>query len=178
MFRHLWCVLSSSSGACVPSLLLRKFWACLDRLQKCAKYYRTVLQSSFQYLCYADVAPPAATAGSSLSQGFLLLGFSACVPWPSNTVFGISLIPGIGCPVVMSSTMCAKEVGYGAGGSSGFAGAGITPLGASKEDSLKSSGCTPFVCGGGRPRALRYALYASKSTAVLYFLYTVSIQYT
>lgn len=28
--------------------------------------------------------------------------------------FGISRIPGIGCPVVISSTICAKEVGYDA----------------------------------------------------------------
>jgi hypothetical protein len=32
----------------------------------------------------------------------------------------MSLIPGIGWPVVTSSTMCANEVGYGAGGSLGF----------------------------------------------------------
>lgn len=29
-------------------------------------------------------------------------------------MFGIALIPGIGWPVVISSTMCAKDVGYGA----------------------------------------------------------------
>ena len=47
-------------------------------------------------------APVRATAaGSSFSHGFLLFGFSAAVPCPSNTVVGISLIPGIGCPVVM-----------------------------------------------------------------------------
>lgn len=34
-------------------------------------------------------------------------------------IFGISRIPGIGCPVVMSSTICAKEVGYEASISSG-----------------------------------------------------------
>jgi hypothetical protein len=73
----------------------------------------------------------ATTAGSFFSHGFLLFGFSAAVPCPSNTVVGISLIPGIGCPVVMSSTICAKVVGYGAGGSAGFAGAGSTPLDAS-----------------------------------------------
>lgn len=94
---------------------------------------------------HADGVPCATTAGSSFSQGFRLFGFSACVPCPSKTVFGISLMPGIGCPVVMSSTMCANEVGYGAGGSLGFVGAGIMPLGASKVDSLKSSGCTPCV---------------------------------
>ena len=77
-------------------------------------------------------APVRATAaGSSFSHGFLLFGFSAAVPCPSNTVVGISLIPGIGCPVVMSSTICANVVGYGAGGSLGFAGAGSTPLDAS-----------------------------------------------
>lgn len=32
--------------------------------------------------------------------------------WPSKTVSGISSIPGIGCPVVINSTICAKEVGY------------------------------------------------------------------
>ena len=115
-----------------------------------------------------------ATAGSSFSQGFLLFGFSACVPCPSNTVFGISLIPGMGCPLVISSTIWAKDVGYGAGGSVEFAGAGNTPLGASYEGSLKSSGCTPFVCGGGRPRASRYALYASKSTVMPNFLQGIS----
>lgn len=90
----------------------------------------------FMYSVRSHAASPAATAGSSFSQGFLLLGFSAGVPCPSNTVFGISLIPGTGCPVVMSSTMCAKEVGYGAGGSLEPVGAGNTPLGASLTGAL------------------------------------------
>lgn len=53
----------------------------------------------------------------SFSHGFLRRGFEASVPCPSRTVFGMSFIPGMGWPVVMRSTMWAKEVGYGAAGS-------------------------------------------------------------
>jgi len=38
-------------------------------------------------------------------------------------------MPGTGFPLVISSTMCAKEVGYGAGGSLGLVGVGMIPLG-------------------------------------------------
>lgn len=48
----------------------------------------------------------------SFSHGFSLLGFWLEVSWPVNTVSGICWIPGIGWPVVMSSTMCAKDDGY------------------------------------------------------------------
>jgi len=71
----------------------------------------------------------------------------------------MSLIPGIGCPVVTNSTMCAKEVGYGAGGSFGFAEApGIMPPAVS----LLVAGVlvwacagVPFGTGAGRPREAR-----------------------
>ena len=47
----------------------------------------------------------------SFSHGFFLFGLLASVPCPSSTVGGISLIPGTGFPLVISSTMWAKEVG-------------------------------------------------------------------
>ena len=47
----------------------------------------------------------------AFSHGFRLFVFTGCVPWPSRIVLGISLMPGMGFPVVISSTMCAKEVG-------------------------------------------------------------------
>ena len=58
---------------------------------------------------------PAATP-TSFSHGFLRFDALLCEPCPSSTVLGISLMPGIGWPVVMSSTMWAKDVGYGASG--------------------------------------------------------------
>jgi hypothetical protein len=64
----------------------------------------------------ATAPTPPASAGS-FSHGFLRCGFCAAVACPSRTVFGISLIPGMGCPVVMSSTIRWNEVGYGACGS-------------------------------------------------------------
>lgn len=64
---------------------------------------------------------------TSFSQGFLRWGLVASVPWPSRTVDGISLIPGTGFPLVISSTMWANDVGYGAGGSFALAADGIIP---------------------------------------------------
>lgn len=49
---------------------------------------------------------------SPCSQGFFLLNITAGESWPDNRVSGTSLIPGTGCPLVMSSTMRLKEVGY------------------------------------------------------------------
>lgn len=57
-----------------------------------------------------------------ISQGFRLFGFVASLGGAVFSTFGISRIPGIGCPVVMSSTIWAKEVGYGA---STFSGTGV-----------------------------------------------------
>lgn len=61
--------------------------------------------------------PPAAA-----SQGFRLFGLVASLAGAVLREFGISRIPGIGCPVVISSTIRAKEVGYDA---SIFSGAGV-----------------------------------------------------
>jgi hypothetical protein len=58
---------------------------------------------------------------SSFSQGFRLFAVLLSLAFPSSTVFGISLIPGIGLPFVIRSTMCANEVGYGAAGSAAAA---------------------------------------------------------
>lgn len=49
---------------------------------------------------------------SSFSHGFFRRALAGSVPWPSNTVGGMSLIPGIGLPVCINSTICAKDVGY------------------------------------------------------------------
>lgn len=50
----------------------------------------------------------------TLSQGFRLFGLVASLGGAVLRTFGISRIPGIGCPVVISSTIRAKEVGYDA----------------------------------------------------------------
>ena len=55
--------------------------------------------------------PSAATPFPSVSHGFFRLCFADCVPCPSSTVLGISLIPGTGCPLEIRSTICAKLVG-------------------------------------------------------------------
>ena len=39
------------------------------------------------------------------------------------------MIPGTGFPLVISSTMCANDVGYGAGGSLAVVGGGMMPPG-------------------------------------------------
>jgi hypothetical protein len=67
-----------------------------------------------------SVLPPEFWA--AISQGLSLLGFVASLGGAVFSTFGISLIPGIGCPVVISSTIWAKEVGYGA---SGLPGVGV-----------------------------------------------------
>lgn len=64
-----------------------------------------------------DSSPPRM---ASFSQGFFRFAVIGCEACPSSMVSGTSLIPGIGCPFVMSSTIWLKEVGYGAGGSEGF----------------------------------------------------------
>lgn len=120
------------------------------------------------------------TAGaSSFSHGFFLRGLAGSVPCPTKTVGGISLIPGTGFPLVINSTMWAKDVGYGAAGSLALVGAGSIPPPAvpllllAVAEGISKGGCMPFEAGGvggGRPRALRYALYSSKSMLVLNFL--------
>lgn len=92
-------------------------------------------------------APPASPCSSvflpklsaAASQGFRLFSLVASLGGAVLREFGISRIPGIGCPVVISSTIRAKEVGYDA---SIFSGAGAT------EDESGSS------CGGAGGGAL------------------------
>lgn len=119
---------------------------------------------NMQYNHYVDVcchdagaeSPLSADVASSFSQGFFRFSFVDSVPCPVRTVSGICLMPGIGWPVVTSSTMCAKEVGYGAGGSFGLVVVGKIPPAASVL-AAGGGGCTPFgawVWG----RELRYAL--------------------
>lgn len=52
-------------------------------------------------------------ASEPASQGFFLLICTLSLGLSSLILFGISLIPGMGWPVVMSSTICANDVGYG-----------------------------------------------------------------
>ena len=59
----------------------------------------------------------AVCAPAPISHGFFLLAVVLVVSLPASTVSGISLIPGIGLPVVMRSTISANVVGYGALGS-------------------------------------------------------------
>jgi len=57
------------------------------------------------------------TTHYSFSQGFLLTGAVAASFGGDRMVSGISLIPGIGLPAVISSTTSAKLLGYGASSS-------------------------------------------------------------
>lgn len=108
--------------------------------------------------CSSSLAVPV----SSFSHGFLRAAFSGRVPCPSSTVLGMSLMPGMGCPLVMSSTMWANEVGYGAGGSLALVGAGRIPAADSLGvDAGAGVGCVEAAAGGwadtgdGRRRAAR-----------------------
>ena len=60
------------------------------------------------------VATYSSHAPTSFSHGFLRLTVDGREDCPSNTVSGTSLIPGIGPPLVMSSTTWLKDIGYGA----------------------------------------------------------------
>lgn len=68
----------------------------------------------------STVLPPKLSAAAS--QGFRLFGLVASLGGAVFREFGISRIPGIGCPVVISSTIRAKDVGYDA---STFSGVGV-----------------------------------------------------
>jgi hypothetical protein len=57
----------------------------------------------------AAATPAPSPLSSSLSHGFFLRGAELCVPWPSSTVGGISLIPGTGLPDWISSTISWYE---------------------------------------------------------------------
>lgn len=104
---------------------------------ECSMFYSTTPSLCFSYapkhvvvIAHAllvSLAP--STSTSSFSHGFFRFGLVACVPCPSSTVGGISLIPGTGFPLVIKSTMCAKLVGYGAGGSFALMDEGRMPLG-------------------------------------------------
>lgn len=63
---------------------------------------------------------------AATSHGFLLSGLMLSLPSPSFTISGISLIPGIGFPLVIKSTISWKLFGYGAS-SPGAAVAIISP---------------------------------------------------
>ena len=59
-------------------------------------------------------------------------------------------MPGTGFPVVINSTMCAKEVGYGAAGSLAVAGAGMMPPAPSPSEvagaeDVSEAAVAPFV---------------------------------
>jgi hypothetical protein len=70
----------------------------------------TLLCFTLGHVAVVDAPLPVA-AGPSLSHGFFRRSFAGSVPCPVKTVLGISLMPGTGCPLVMSSTLCANEVG-------------------------------------------------------------------
>lgn len=94
----------------------------------------------------------------SFSQGFFRVDRVACEACPVSSVFGISLMPGIGCPVVTNSTICAKDVGYGAGGSFEFADAvGKIPPALSVLGEVEGA-CAALGVMAGRPQMSRYAL--------------------
>jgi hypothetical protein len=110
----------------------------------------------FERIRYIVHCAPLWDADSSFSQGFFRCALTGCVPCPVSTVFGISLMPGIGWPVVTSSTMCANEVGYGAGGSFAEGGGSIPPAVSVPVDS--AGVCMVLDTSGGEGRELRYAL--------------------
>lgn len=148
MFVHLHCIVDSSCSLSISThyCLLVHTWTTFPFLKTRRKTVR---------------AHAVALAASSFSHGFFRRGFAGSVPCPVKTVLGISLMPGTGCPLVMSSTMCANEVGYGAGGSLELAEAGIMPPEASLLAGTGgiSKGASMLLAvggvGGGRPRALR-----------------------
>lgn len=76
---------------------------------------------------------------------------------------GISSIPGIGCPVVINSTICAKEVGYAgsAGAGAGAVAVAVVPVPGSNDDSADadSDGCaSPVVVFESDPDSCCVAL--------------------
>jgi len=97
----------------------------------------------------------AEAADSSVSQGFFRLGLALSVPCPSRTVLGISLMPGTGWPVVMSSTIWENEVGYGASGLAPLVVTGV----ACGVSAAEADGLTPFVVFDGIRWDSRQALY-------------------
>jgi len=80
------------------------------------------------------------TKSSSFSHGFLRLLTTGWVARSDRTVDGISLMPGMGLPDVIRATISAKGVGYGG-----------------------------FSSAGGNFLAVRWALYAPKSTGGMFF---------
>lgn len=104
-------------------------------------------------IAYRYVVVAASGEASSFSHGFFRLERVADEAWPVRSVLGISLMPGMGSPVVISSTMCAKDVGYGAGGSLALAGASGRMPPALLVVEPAGEAFTPL--GAGRPRALR-----------------------
>jgi hypothetical protein len=81
----------------------------LSRLSMRSSSNRVMLPAPFSMATSTPCRQP--HHASSFSHGFFLFGLLASVPCPSNTVGGISLIPGTGFPLVINSTMCAKDVG-------------------------------------------------------------------
>jgi hypothetical protein len=76
-------------------------------------------------------------------------------------------MPGIGCPLVISSTICANDVGYGAAGALASASDGKTPPASLFAEPLLEESSTSSITewrrtlfdvggvGGGRLRASR-----------------------
>ena len=118
---------------------------------------------------------------SSFSHGFFRFTNVAWEDRPSRTVSGICLIPGIGWPVVINSTIWLKDVGYGASDSELF----VPTLGLCVVDGKRfvvlSLGCIAPEARPLEPVGLgrvelgfweRQAWYASKSIRILFLLVT------
>ena len=121
--------------------------------------------------------------GSSpyFSHGFLRAGSALSLGGASRTMFGISLIPGMGLPDVISSTMSLKDFGYGGGSApsepatgaaSGFvcsvagagAGDGAEASATFATSSNRSASCFFWLCSAV------HCLKLSKSESTLCFL--------
>lgn len=68
------------------------------------------------FRCPSDGIPVMSTTSFVVSHGFFLLAVVVADSCPISKVPGTALIPGIGSPFVIRSTIWAKEDGYGACG--------------------------------------------------------------
>lgn len=109
-------------------------------------------------LSLPNVPSPSGIIGSScVSHGFFRLEAVGCVALSVSTVGGISMMPGIGAPLLMRATTSAKDVGKEGLGSALAASTGC----GTGVDSPASLG---FGAGSSPgDRKAKCALYASKS---------------
>lgn len=113
-------------------------------------------------LSLPNVPSPSGIIGSScVSHGFFRLEAAGWVALSASTVGGMSMMPGIGAPLLMRATISAKDVGNEGLGSASALAALPPACGSGADDSPASVG---FGAGNSSgDREARCALYASKS---------------